>query len=224
MASNYTNRILEIFSRHADPSMAPAMRKYMKNKFDFFGIKAPVRREISKPFLIKDQLPEIGEVPAVVLELWAQPQRELHYFSLDLLRKFSAKAPVEWLKLYESLILTKSWWDTVDALAAWQIGDLFLKYQEEISVCTKNWMQSGNIWLQRTCLLFQLNYKEQTDFRLLKAFISQLADSKEFFIRKAIGWSLRQYGKVDPNQVLRFLEEQPLSSLSYKEAIRSIMH
>ena len=222
MSSLYTREIIDIFIQHADPDQAVAMSKYMKNKFDFYGIKAPIRRDITKPFLGKSRLPNITDAPEIALELWLQPQRELQYFACELLRKYSGNAPREWFDLYEKLILAKSWWDTVDGLAAWHVGDLFAKYPEEIQSRTDAWMRSGNIWLQRKCLLFQLMYKERTDFELLKSFVTQLAESREFFIRKAIGWSLRQYARVKPKEVLEFLDKQPLSSLSYREAKRSI--
>jgi 3-methyladenine DNA glycosylase AlkD len=125
------------------------------------------------------------------------------------------------LNLYEELITQKSWWDTVDALAAWQVGDYFKKYPDQIIPYTNKWMDSGNMWLQRTCLIFQLKYKEETDFELLKSLIIPLSDSKEFFIQKAIGWALREYSKLFPQRVMDFASNQPMAKLSYREATES---
>jgi 3-methyladenine DNA glycosylase AlkD len=220
--SSYTQNVIEVFKNHADPTTAIPMVKYMKNKFEYFGIKSPLRKEISKSFLTKNHLPDQHEVFKIVNELWAQPQRELQYFAMAMLQKYTLTSPADWIDLYEKLIIQKSWWDTVDGLAAWNVGDHFLKFPEQISPYTNNWMDSENMWLQRTCLIFQLRYKDQTDFELLKSFIIPLSSSKEFFIRKAIGWALRQYSKTNPLVVKEFVKEHPLSNLSYREAIRLI--
>lgn len=222
MGSDYTSEIIQAFKQHADSRQAAKMASYMKNKFDFLGIKSPVRKEISKPLLAKDKLPQIERLPQIVNDLWNMPQRELQYFALELLQKFSKNPPKDWIDLYEQLITEKAWWDTVDGLAVWHVGDYFKKYPTQIFPYTKKWMNSGNIWLQRSCILYQLKYRENTDFDLLKSFIVPLAQSKEFFIKKAIGWALRQYSKIYPDRVLDFVEKQPLSNLSYREATRLI--
>ena len=129
---------------------------------------------------------------------------------------------MDWIDLYEKLIIQKSWWDSVDGLAATQVGGHFKKYPGLIGEYTAKWMDSGNIWPQRTCLLFQLKYKDNTDFELLTSFIEPLAGSKEFFIRKAIGWALRQYSKFNPQVVVDYLEVQQLSNLSRREALKVI--
>ena len=220
MISSYTRYVIEVFESYADPSTAAPMAKYMKDKFEYYGIKSPKRKEISKPFFIKNNLPDRHDVPEIINELWAQPQRELQYFAMVLLQKYAKTSSADWIDLYEKLIVQKSWWDTVDGLAAWNVGDHFRQFPEQISPYTKKWMDSGNMWLQRTCLIFQLRYKDKTDFKLLKSFIIPLASSKEFFIRKAIGWALRQYSKTNPLAVKEFVNEQPLSNLSYREATR----
>lgn len=220
MNSSYTENVIEVFINHADPATAIPMTKYMKNKLEYFGIKSPLRKEISEQFLTKNKLPDRHDISKIVKELWVQPQRELQYFAMVLLQKYTLISLIDWIDLYEDLILQKSWWDTVDGIAAWNVGDHFLKFSEQLSPYTKKWMDSANIWLQRTCLIFQLRYKEKTDFELLKSFIIPLSSSKEFFIRKAIGWSLRQYSKVNPLIVKEFVKDQPLSNLSYREATK----
>lgn len=220
MISTYTQNVIDVFNSHADPVTAAPMAKYMKNKFDYFGIKSPLRKEISKPFLLKNNLPSTQRLQEIVIEFWNQPQRELQYFAMELLQKYSKVSPVDWINLYEDLITQKSWWDTVDGIAAWNVGDHFQKFPEQLVPYTTKWMDSENIWLQRTCLIFQLRYKEQTDFKLMKSFIIPLSTSKEFFIRKAIGWALRQYSKFNPLVVKDFVAQQPLSNLSQREATK----
>jgi 3-methyladenine DNA glycosylase AlkD len=199
------------------------MKKYLKNKFEFYGVKAPLLREIAKPFLKKHTLPQVGDVPEIVSQLWNHPRRELQYFAIELLKKYMKVEPKDWIELYEKLMVEKSWWDTVDAIAAWFVGNHFQRFPDQINPYTAQWMASGNIWLQRSCLIFQLKYKDRTDFELMKTFILPLAESKEFFLRKAIGWALREYSKIQPEKVLEFTANHSLSPLSFKEATRIIL-
>lgn len=156
----------------------------------------------------------------IVDELWNQPWREVHYFALDLMQKYSKNPVIEWIGFYENLITRKSWWDTLDGIAAWQVGDYFRVYPQQIPPVANSRMNSGNIWLQWTCLIFQLRYGKSTDFDLLKSFILPLADSKEFFIQKAIGGSLRQYYRVEPEIIFDFVRSHNLPALSVREALK----
>jgi len=219
---DYSRQVISTYELHQDPYNAAYMTKYMKNKFSFYGIKSPVRKDISKPFLARNVLPPITDIPTIIRTFWNQTGRELQYFALDLLSKYYKKGPVDWIDLFEALITTKSWWDSVDGLASNQVGAHFKNFPELIDPYTNKWMASNNMWLQRTCLLFQLKYKDNTDFALLKSFIEPLVDSDEFFIRKAIGWSLRQYGKFSSEDVVDYVAVQPMSNLSKKEALRLI--
>jgi len=218
----YTNKIIQVFTAARNPKDAIPMKAYMKNKFEYLGIKTPERWELSKPFLTKTSLPEVEDLWQIIGELWELPEREYQYFAQGLCSKYLHEVKKEWINNYESLIIRKSWWDTVDFVAGTLIGDYFMKFPEAISPITHKWMQSGNIWLQRSCILFQLKYKKDTDTTLLTSFITPLADSKEFFIAKAIGWALREYSKTNPNWVLDFVENNPLQPLSKREAIRRI--
>lgn len=222
MISPYTKQVIKAFEFHADPIVAEPMKKYMKNKFDFFGIKATLRKDISKQFFNKSNLPDAEDIAQIVHELWDQPQRELQYFAIELLQKYAKKSTSDWIVLYDQLIVKKSWWDSVDGLAAWNVGAHFRRFPEQIPYYTFRWMVSENMWLERTSLIFQLKYKEQTDFELLKSYIIPLSSSKEFFIQKAIGWALRQYSRTNPQAVENFVAEHPLSKLSYREALRLI--
>jgi 3-methyladenine DNA glycosylase AlkD len=222
MLSPYTNLIIKAFEFHADPIAAVPMKLYLKNKFDLYGIKSPLRKEISKSFLSKNELPSEQDIAHIAHELWDRPQRELQYFTMELLQKYVKISSPNWIDLYEQLIVKKSWWDSVDGLAAWSVGAHFRRFPDQISPYTNRWMGSGNIWLQRTCLIYQLKYKELTNFELLKSFITPLTNSKEFFIRKAIGWALRQYSRTNPQAVEEFVAIQPMSNLSYREALRLI--
>ena len=219
---NYTNQILTVFKSAQDPKNAVRMKAYMKNKFEYLGIKSPKRRELSKPFLTKHSLPPTEHIWSIIQELWMQPEREFQYFAIELASRYSRSVEKEWIKDYENLIVNKSWWDTVDFIAATLVGHYFKLFPETIKSVTDSWMQSENIWLQRTCLIFQLKYKDEVDTELLSSFIKKLSDSKEFFIAKAIGWSLREYSKRNPVWVLDFVQNNALQPLSKREAIRRI--
>lgn len=165
----YLDDLTAAFRQKADPANAVYMKKYMKDNFEFLGLKTPVRREVSKQFMSRDNLPLKNDLPRIVDSLWAQDEREYQYFAIQLLMKFNKQAPEEWIDLYESCIVNKSWWDTVDGLAGWCVGSHFIKYPDLIAGYTNRWMDSENMWLQRSCLLYQLKYKQDTNFELLKS-------------------------------------------------------
>ena len=220
----YSQELIALLSEAKNPEIALQQKAYMKNKFEFFGLKAPTRRSIYKPFLLKNNLPEKSEAIEIIKELYKQPQRELHYFAVELAVKYKKQFEIEDIIWIEDLITQNSWWDTVDFVAANIVGAYFQTFPNQIEAVTKKWMNSGNFWLQRTCLLFQLKYKENTDIQLLTKFIIELAPEKEFFIRKAIGWILREYAKTDAEWVKKFVSDYKkiLSNLSQKEALKNV--
>ena len=214
---------LEIkFEQHANPKIALEQKAYMRNQFEFYGIKATERREIQKPFFIKEFLPKKDELENIVKSLWEKPQRDYQYFSQEFAFNYVKQFEKTDIELFEYMVTHKSWWDTVDFIAANLMGAYFKKYPEQINVTIKKWLNSNNIWLQRSALLFQLKYKENLDTDLLASSINSLLGSKEFFINKAIGWILREFSKTNPKWVLEFAGKTALSSLSRKEALRLI--
>ncbi len=217
---NYIKPLVKEFGKNANPKNAKPMAKYMKNLFPYLGIKTPERREITKKFLKEHGLPKISDLDKIILDLWELSEREYQYFAIGLLRKFTKKLDENFMELFEHLIITKSWWDSVDGIASWLVGSLFQKFPELIKPYTEKWIKSGNMWLQRSVILFQLNYKDKTDEMLLGISIMRLADSKEFFIQKAIGWALREYSKTDAQAVINFVENNELASLSKREALK----
>ncbi len=198
------------------------MSTYLRNQFKMFGIPTPMRRKLQKEFFGIHGYPERDQVNAVVEEAWKHPEREFQHFAIELLIKYKKDYREEDLGLFEKLITEKSWWDTVDGIAGWILGDYFRLFPKNIKSSTRRWMDSGNMWLQRSALLFQLKYKKDTDFGLLKGYILELCHSKEFFIRKAIGWVLREYSKSCPEKVLAFVKKNELAPLSEREALKVI--
>lgn len=211
-----------LFEQQINAERAAAMKKYMRGQFECFGIPSPERREFYKDFYNRCGLPSEHDIEDVVKSCWEQPQREFQYFAMELLQKFVKKAEICRVDLYEYLVLNKSWWDTVDFIAANLVGPHFIKFPDTIIPYTSSWMDSGNMWLQRTAILFQLKYKKQTDLQLLDKYTHQLAGSKEFFINKAIGWVLREYSKTDAIWVRNYVAENEtiLANLSKREALK----
>ncbi len=218
----YVQAITKTFEKHANPANAAGQKAYMRNMFEFYGISSPVRKEIQKPFLTKEKLPPKEELQNIVKELWNLPQREFQYFALELTYKYTKKFDTTDLSLFEWMITHKSWWDTVDFVAPKLCGSYFKLFPQERHPATARWIDSGNIWLQRSAVLFQLNYKENTDTELLVSIIQRLIPTDEFFINKAIGWMLRNYSKVNPQWVENYVSRTPLSNLSKKEALKII--
>ena len=220
--AQYVENLSHILASNADKENARIMKKYMKNLFPFFGIKSPQRKDIFRQFIKTESVPSISELNDVVRALYDKPERELHYFAMELVNKYAKKLDVQGIKLLEHIIVKGSWWDTVDYIAVNCLGSYFRMHPEMIRPVTAVWMNSGNIWFQRSCILFQLKYKKDTNLELLYSFIEELKHSNEFFIQKAIGWILREYSKIDPDEVLRFAGSTQIKPLSYREALRII--
>lgn len=209
--------LAEVFWQARNPDKAAPMEQYMKGKFSFLGIQKQERTLLSKDYR---QLPENCRADIVLDWLWQQPWREFQYYGIGLLEREVRKAPAQTIDLYERLITEKSWWDTVDALASNCVGPHLAIHKNLIPEYIPKWMKSDNIWLQRTCLLFQLKYKNNTDEELLLDCIRKLCYEKEFFIKKAIGWALREYSKTNPEWVVDLCKKEHLSALSRKEALK----
>jgi 3-methyladenine DNA glycosylase AlkD len=216
----YVNTLKTLYHSHADPVAAAPMKAYMRNQFEYLGIKTPEQRQLLKGFVAEYGLPALDDLAPILLDLWALPEREFQYAALGLLGRFEDKLPAEFIDTIEALLTIKSWWDTVDSLAGNTVGVHFKRFPAVRDATLERWRISDDFWLRRTCILFQLGYKSETDFDLLKDIIRENLGSKEFFINKAIGWALRQYTRVDPEGVRTFVAETPLAPLSAREALK----
>ncbi|NEW80048.1 MAG: DNA alkylation repair protein [Gelidibacter sp.] len=214
---------LEIeLEKNTNPNIAFEQKAYMRNQFEYYGIKSTERREIQKPFFIKQFLPQKDDLVELVMALWEKPQRDFQYFAKELIFKYPNQLEKKDIELFEYMVTHKSWWDTVDFIAAKLMGEYFKKFPEQRDLYVKKWIDSNNIWLQRCALLFQLKYQENLDTFLLSSIINSLLASKEFFINKAIGWILREFSKTNPTWVEEFASKTALSNLSRREALRLI--
>lgn len=204
------------FAAHADPERACQMSAYMRGQFAFYGLPSPLRRQLCKPFRRARQ-----DFDSAVGELWSRPQREWRYFALELAEASFRHWTPATLELWRFMVVNDSWWDTVDCIASRLVGGLLRRFPD-LTPQVDAWLDEDNFWLQRTSLLHQLGYKNETDRERLFRAVRKLAPSPEFFVRKAIGWALRQYSYVDPEAVADFVEHTPMSNLSRREALKAI--
>ena len=216
----YVKSIRALFTQHADPKKAAPMKRYMRDQFEYLGINVPEMGKLLKQHIRQHGLPPLGAIDSILRDLWALPQREFQYAANGLLEKFEDQLPPEFIETLEYLLVTKSWWDTVDTIATGTLGVHFKRYPKVRNKYLARWRKSDNFWLRRATILFQLGYKKETDFQLLCDIIRENLGSREFFINKAIGWSLRQYTRVDPQGVRNFVAATPLHPLSAREALK----
>jgi 3-methyladenine DNA glycosylase AlkD len=198
------------------------MKKYMRDQFEYLGIKSPQFKALMKDFIAENGLPPINDLDVILRELWSLPQREFQYGAASFLGKLQKDLPARFIKTIEYMLVTKSWWDTVDTISGGPLGVHFRRFPKVGEKYLAKWRASDNFWLRRATILFQLNYKKETDFDLLCEIIRENLNSKEFFINKAIGWSLRQYARTDPQAVKKFVTSTPLHPLSRREAMKHL--
>ena len=218
--NDYTQSLQTLFSQHTNAADAAPMAKYMRDLFPYLGLKKPIRAALLKQFIAANGLPPLADLETILHDLWQLPEREYQYNALDLLDKLQKKLPPDFTGVLEYLIVTKSWWDTVDLIAGHAVATHFARFPQVRDETVARWRSSDNFWLRRTTLLFQLHYKANTDTDLLFALIRENLDSDEFFIQKAIGWALREYSKTDATAVTKFVAVTPLAPLSAREALK----
>jgi 3-methyladenine DNA glycosylase AlkD len=219
----YVLSLKKLYEQNANPAQAVAMKKYMRDQFEYLGIKTPQGSALMKEFIKEHGLPPIDQLDTISRDLWSLPQREFQYAAVGFMGNLEKKYEPESITTIEHLLVTKSWWDTVDALASHAVGTQFKRFPDVREKYLKKWRKSDNFWLRRTTLLFQLGYKEETDFDLLCEIIHENLGSDEFFINKAIGWALRQYAWTNPKAVKKFVKEtKDLHPLSRREALKNI--
>ncbi|MEW7290785.1 DNA alkylation repair protein [Aquimarina sp. 2304DJ70-9] len=220
----FITELLSKFENHADAEQARAMEAYMKDLFSYYGIKAPVRKTILKETInnFKNELSR-DTIIEIANTLNQDLHRELHYCAMELVDRFlKKKYEVDDIYFIEKMITTNSWWDTVDFIAKHILGNYLLQFPDQTQVVITKFSLSKDMWLNRSAILFQLGYKDKTDAQLLFSLCDHHKSSNEFFIRKAIGWALREYSKVNPEAVQLYVSSAKLKPLSEKEALKRI--
>ena len=207
--------LLENLKAVANPDDAAAMKAYMKNKFEFLGVKTPARRKLAKAFF-KQQTDSVIDWN-FINEAWKNPYRELQYAALDYLESRKKLLTPSDLPRLKKLAQTKSWWDTIDFLDR-LVGSIIARFPETKATIL-SWSCDEDIWLRRLAIDHQLLRKEETDTELLEKILANNLGQTEFFINKAIGWALRDYSKTNPDWVKDFIERYrvEMAALSIRE-------
>ncbi len=218
--------ILAALREAADPVRAPRQQAYMKSGMPFLGVAVPQCRRIVGSVSGAHPLPDAGAWEAAILDLWRGAiHREERYAAVELLL-FGRYA--RWLEparvpLVEELVVTGAWWDYADPIAARGMGTMLAAHPRPVKALLRGWARDGDIWKRRTAMLAQLRAKRATDTALLADAIRPSIGSSEFFLRKGIGWALREYSRTDPGWVTAFVESHPgLSPLSRREALKHL--
>lgn len=224
MLHPWVDAVQSQFTAVDNPQIAGPMAAYMKHHFPYHGITSQHRALCLQPLLQKDTLPPLGDVPKICAQLWQLPQREYAYAAMALMGKFIKKLTPQDYPWILSLITERSWWDTVDHLAGNVLSTIVNRYSESLWPCFEPLILSDNFWLNRTAIIVQLKSRGNTDTDFLTAAILPHMANKEFFLRKAIGWSLRQYARHNPQWVIDFVHqhESSLSGLSKREALKHL--
>lgn len=223
LADTLLERLTVVYPAAADPVRAASARAYMKDIAPFLGLTTPERRALSRTVLLDTARPDEKDCTALALRCWALPEREYQYFAVDYLRRHVTRLSSDFLPVARHLVATVSWWDTVDALAAHVVGGL-VAADPGLRADMDAWIVDEDLWVARTALLHQLRHGQATDTGRLFAYCVRRSGDPDFFIRKAIGWCLREYAKTDPEAVRDFVaaERERLAPLSVREALKNI--
>lgn len=209
-------------AKHADPEVKEGAAAYMRNQFEFLGVKTPLRRELSKDLFAQSKELSERELVALCKDLWMQPEREFQYVACDLLAKNAKRLSCSYVKRDAPwFIKNKSWWDTVDSIR--KSIEVVVSANPELNAEMEKWILSNNIWIVRSALIHQLTLGSKTNAKLLFKFCEIQARENEFFIAKAVGWALRSYSYVDSNVVKRFVNTHPeLTPLAKREGLKAL--
>ena len=213
--------------RAADPAKAVGMQAYMKSAMPYFGVPTVPLRAICKRVFDAHPLPDFDAWRSQCLAIFRGAEhREEWYAAIGLTghRYYRDHQTRRTLPMYEEMIVTGAWWDVVDTLASHHLGDLLRADKPFMRNKMLSWSRSRNLWKRRSSILCQLTFKHETDLPLLYAVIEPSLDSKEFFLRKAIGWALRQYAWTNPAEVQQYVRrnQDQLSPLSQREALKNV--
>lgn len=210
----------------SDPVKAPAMQLYMKSVMPFRGVPRPARAQLARRLFAEHPLPDRTTWLHAVEALWREAEyREERYVAIDLTghRAYAPWQDPAALPLYEELIVTGAWWDYVDEVAIRRVGPILRSHPDATTPLIRTWAADADRWKRRTAVICQVGAKRHTDTELVTACIEPNIDDRDFFLRKGIGWALREYAKTDPDWVRAFVKAHPdLSPLSRREALKHL--
>jgi 3-methyladenine DNA glycosylase AlkD len=208
----------------ANPEKAVGMAAYMKTDMPFYGVQKPARVGILRELVARFPVEDRAGYERSVLELWTLPHREEKYLAIGVARHHERFVMVESLPLYRRLIVEGAWWDFVDEVAMRLVGAVLLSDRTTVTPTIRSWGADEDMWLRRSAIISQVAHKSATDQELLFELCERMAHEREFFIRKAIGWALREHSKTYPEAVWGFAlgHRDVLSGLSFREATKHL--
>jgi 3-methyladenine DNA glycosylase AlkD len=220
--SNHLKKLRTELEKVADKEVADGAAAYMRNQFEFLGIRTPLRRELSNELIKQTKSFSEKELVTFCKELWAQPEREFQYVACDILAKNAKRLSPEYVKRDAKWFITnKSWWDSVDSIRTSVV--VVVAANPELEATMFEWIKSKNIWLVRSALIHQLTLRTKTNSTRLFALCELKAEETEFFIAKGLGWALRSYSYIDPKAVTKFIKDHPeLTPLAKREGMKAI--
>jgi 3-methyladenine DNA glycosylase AlkD len=206
----------------ADPARAPGMQAYMKSAQPYLGVRVPEARRLAGAVAREQPPSSVDELRDAATALWRDAtHREERYAAVALTGLSLARGSLDLLPFYDEVITTGAWWDHVDGVAP-RIRDLLLTHPGTMTPLLRDWARSPDRWLRRSAVIAQLGARDRTDRALLTEVVEVNAADREFFVRKAIGWALRDFAHTDPDWVRRFLADHELSPLSRREAAKHL--
>lgn len=208
----------------SDSKKAAAMAAYMKTSMPFYGVQKAGRTEIWRELKRRFPITDARSYRAAILALWVQPHREEKYLAIRIAVAHPEFHTVDHIDLYRRLITEGAWWDFVDEVAIRGVGSILMRRRPEMKPVVERWIDDDDMWIRRASLLSQIKHQAATDHIMLFDHCLRRAEEREFFIRKAIGWALREYAKTEPDRVRAFLlaNRAPLSGLSFREASKHL--
>jgi 3-methyladenine DNA glycosylase AlkD len=220
--TNYVKQLRTNFEKVADKEVADGAAAYMRNQFEFLGIKTPLRRELCKDLVSAAKNLSEKEIIVLCKELWAQPEREFQYVACDILAKNAKRLSPSYIKRDAKWFITnKSWWDSVDSIRT--SVEVVVAANPELEATMFEWIKNKNIWLVRSALIHQLTLRDKTNSTRLFALCELQTEEKEFFIAKGLGWALRSYSYIEPKAVKKFIKDHPeLTPLAKREGMKAI--
>jgi 3-methyladenine DNA glycosylase AlkD len=223
LADEVLDRLARVYEAARDPERAVQAKAYMRDQFEFLGFSVPAQRKLTRTVVAGLPKPSEADLRTVALACWSLDEREYQYFACDWLRTHLAVPGPGFIDTARTLIITKSWWDTVDPLATRFVGGLVQRHGQLVAEMDA-WSADDNMWLVRTAILHQLHYGTATDTERLFGYCTRQAGHKDFFVRKAIGWALRHYARTDPHAVREYVtnNRERLSPLSVREAMKHL--
>jgi 3-methyladenine DNA glycosylase AlkD len=217
-------RARELLIQSADPAKAGPMASYMKSEMPFYGVSSRERKVISRLLAKEFPVTSRANYAHAVRTLWHGEFREEKYLAIAYARLFPRYVTLSSIPIYKTMIAQGAWWDFVDEIAAHLVGSVLLSQRDRLTPTMESWAMSNDLWLARASIICQLRHKAETDTMLLETACTRNLESTEFFIRKAIGWALREYARTDPAWVIAYVERHgnEMSGLTYREAMKHL--